>query len=161
MKQTTDRLLEKYNTYRRRPTAEDPRMRETMFKSFQRTLKPWLPSENDAEILDIACGEGTLLLFLKEMGYSKLAGFDFSPENVEITHRLELNFVLQKDARKIQKLYSGKKFDLIFLMDFLEHLPKQDAASFLNDVCRKIETRRGINYPNTEHGFTLWCLSPI
>lgn len=144
MKHTTDRLLEKYNTYRRRPTAEDPRMREFMFKSFQRTLNPWLPSEKEAAILDIACGEGTLLLFLKESGYQSLHGFDYSPENVKICHHLGLNFVQEHDALDIRKLYPEKKFDLIFLMDFLEHIPKQQVAQFLEDVSKKLKSGSSI-----------------
>jgi 2-polyprenyl-3-methyl-5-hydroxy-6-metoxy-1,4-benzoquinol methylase len=139
MKNTSSQLIEKYNTYRRRPTAEDPVIRAVLFKSFQRTLGLWLPASKDNAILDIACGEGSFLLFLKERGYSNLSGFDFSPENVQICHRLGLEFVQLHDAFDISELYSSQFFDTIFLIDFLEHVPKQAAAGFLEKVTQKLK----------------------
>lgn len=139
MTNTSERLIEKYNTYRRRPTAEDTVAQAMMFKSFHRTMESWLPESKENAILDIACGEGTFLLFLKEMGYSNLFGFDFSPENVEISHRLGLDFVQLQDAFKISTLYPSQSFDTIFLLDFLEHIPKQAAANFLEDVIKKLK----------------------
>ena len=139
MKNTSSRLLEKYNSYRRRQTAEYPASRAVMFKSLRRTLGPWLPDANDSAILDIACGEGTLLLFLREAGYTNLFGFDFSPENVQIAHRLDLDFIELQDAFHIRDLYSPQTFDTIFLMDFLEHVPKEMAAPFLEDVTSKLK----------------------
>jgi 2-polyprenyl-3-methyl-5-hydroxy-6-metoxy-1,4-benzoquinol methylase len=133
-KSTTERLYQAYNTYSRRATVLDAGARRTMFGSFRRVFKGWLPADRSAPILDIACGEGSLLCYLRELGYTNLAGCDLSPENVGICHRLGLDFVRQFDAMRIAEMPGIGRYGTVFLMDVLEHLPKQRAAAFLEQV---------------------------
>jgi 2-polyprenyl-3-methyl-5-hydroxy-6-metoxy-1,4-benzoquinol methylase len=135
---TTERLLECYNSYTRRPTVNDARVRAMMFKSFRRVLGVWLPADRSAPILDIACGEGALLCFLRELGYTNLAGFDLSRENVGICHGLGLGFVERADALCLAEMPGSRRYATIFALDMLEHLPKQLAASFLVDVRNRL-----------------------
>ncbi len=130
MKSTTKLLFEKYNTITGRPTVQDPQVRQVVFKAFRRTLGAFLPANKDARILDVACGEGALLAFLKEMGYRNLAGFDLSPENVAICHQLGLDFVKEFNALELVD-FSAEKFDVIFALDILEHIHKEKAADFV------------------------------
>jgi 2-polyprenyl-3-methyl-5-hydroxy-6-metoxy-1,4-benzoquinol methylase len=139
MKSTSEKLLEKYNTFSRRPTALDPAAQDLMFKSFDRTLGNWLPKNLDTAILDIGCGEGTLLFFLKEKGYRNLSGFDLSIENVNIAHQLSLGFVKQFNALDIVHFLPEKSFDVIFLMDLIEHIPKESAVDFLSNILTRLE----------------------
>jgi 2-polyprenyl-3-methyl-5-hydroxy-6-metoxy-1,4-benzoquinol methylase len=112
----------------------DCQARLTIFKSLRRSLGPWLPTDRSSSILDIACGEGALLCFLRELGYTNLAGFDLSPENVAMCHDLGLGFVQQADALCLSRVSGLGRYATIFAMDMLEHLPKQRAVSFLEDV---------------------------
>ena len=131
---TTQRLFERYNTLTRRPTVLDPRTRAVVFKAFWRTLGSWLPADRRACILDIGSGEGALLAFLRDQGYTNLHGFDLSPENVAICHRLGLTFVQQFDALRLSEFPGPDHYDVIFAIDLVEHLPKQAAARFLEQV---------------------------
>jgi 2-polyprenyl-3-methyl-5-hydroxy-6-metoxy-1,4-benzoquinol methylase len=131
---TNERLFEAYNTYSRRVTVLDAGARRTIFGSFRRVFKGWLPADRSAPILDIACGEGSLLCYLRELGYTNLAGCDLSPENVAICHRLGLTFVREFDAMRIAEMPGIATYGTIFAMDILEHLPKQRAAAFLEQV---------------------------
>lgn len=131
---TTERLFESYSTYSRRLTVLDPQAKSTIFKSLGRVLKGWLPADRSTPILDIACGEGSLLCFLREMGYKNLRGCDISPENVAICHRLGLMFVQQFDALRLTQMPGLGEYGAIFALDMLEHLPKQRAASFLEQT---------------------------
>jgi 2-polyprenyl-3-methyl-5-hydroxy-6-metoxy-1,4-benzoquinol methylase len=88
---TSHRLFERYNTYLRRPTVADAETRKTVFRSFEATLADLLPASHSASVLDVACGEGSLLIFLRSRGYTELFGLDLSPENVEICHSLGLD----------------------------------------------------------------------
>lgn len=133
-KSTNERLFEAYNTYSRRVTVLDAGARRTIFRSFRRVFKGWLPADRSAPILDIACGEGSLLCYLRELGYTNLAGCDLSPENVAICHQLGLSFVREFDALRVAEMPGIGKYGTIFLMDILEHLPKQRAAAFLEQV---------------------------
>lgn len=157
-KSTTDRLYEAYNTCSRRVTVLDAGARRTIFGSFRRVLKGWLPTDLSAPILDIACGEGSLLCYLRELGYTDLSGCDLSPENVAICHRLGLGFVREFDALRVAAMAGTGRYGTIFAMDILEHLPKQRAAAFLEQVRSLLlpEGRLILQAPNM--GNLLACL---
>lgn len=128
---TTERLIERYNTLNRRRTAHDPRNRAVMFRSFERAFGPYLPADRTAAVLDVGCGEGSFLSFLAARGYQRLSGFDLSEENVAICNAAGLGFVHRFDALDLDDLPGHPRFDRIFALDLLEHLPKENAAAFL------------------------------
>lgn len=138
MKDTTKLLFEKYNTITGRPTVQAPQVRQVVFKAFRRTLGLFLPASKGARILDVACGEGALLAFLKELGYQNLAGFDLSPENVAICHEIGLDFVREFNALNLEN-FSPEPFDVIFALDILEHLPKEAAGGFVQALYRSLK----------------------
>ena len=134
---TTERLYSNYHSLNRRPDLTDPEVRRISAASFRRSLGAWLPADRGSRILDIACGEGALLDFLRGEGFTNLAGFDLSPENVRIARELGLTFVQQADALHLsERPETG--FDTILAFDLLEHLPKQSAAGFLEQVRGKL-----------------------
>lgn len=131
---TIGKLLASYHTYNRRPDIRHKRVKDSLFKSYRRTLGPWLPPNRSAKILDAGCGEGNLLYFLKELGYDNMAGFDISSENVAICHSLGLTFVRQFNALAIDQFSGALEFDVIFATDVIEHLPKEKAGNFLKQI---------------------------
>jgi 2-polyprenyl-3-methyl-5-hydroxy-6-metoxy-1,4-benzoquinol methylase len=140
---TTERLYSKYHSFNQRPEVTDPEVRCVSGKSFKRSLGAWLPADRSSRILDIACGEGALLDFLRTEGFTALSGFDISPENVRLCHEIGLPFVQQADALRLaERPESG--FELILAFDLIEHLPKQSAASFLEQVRAKLAPRGSI-----------------
>src|SRR5215472_12143952 len=56
-----------------------------------------LPQDKNVRILELGCGYGALLYWLKESGYRHLEGIDCSPEQVAGAHELGLDFVRQDD----------------------------------------------------------------
>lgn len=100
-----------------------------IYASFARTVGPLLPAGRGARILDAGCGEGALLSFLRDRGYSALSGFDLSPENVALCHAEGLGFVAQGDALRIGEM--GGEYDAIVSLDLVEHLPKEAVVGFL------------------------------
>jgi 2-polyprenyl-3-methyl-5-hydroxy-6-metoxy-1,4-benzoquinol methylase len=131
---TAERLLQRYHSATRRPSLEDPAVRRVVFRAFDRTLGSWLPRDPQAAILDAGCGEGALLLFLRERGYQDLHGFDLSPENVDICHGAGLSFVEVFDALRLREYHPDRSFDLILALDLVEHLPKAVVASFAEQL---------------------------
>ncbi len=128
---TEELLLERYNSLTRRPTIQDQAARRLMFRTFKRVLGPVLPEDLGAAILDVACGEGAFLGFLREKGYTNLAGFDVSPENVGLCRAAGLEFVREDDALAFAERPTESRYDAIFLLDIVEHLPKERVASFV------------------------------
>lgn len=134
---TRARQIERYHTATGRPSIEEPRVRRLVWRSFERTVGPWLPADRGARILDAACGEGALLAFLRDRGYRNLERFDLSPECVAECHRLGLGFVRRFDLLELAR-WPGEAYDVIFLLDIVEHLPKDRAAGVLEAARLKL-----------------------
>jgi 2-polyprenyl-3-methyl-5-hydroxy-6-metoxy-1,4-benzoquinol methylase len=133
---TSERLRERYHSLTGRPDHRDPRWRRQIHAAFARTLGPWLPADREARILDVGCGEGALLAFLRDRGYRCLAGFDLSPENVALCREQGLEFVREGDALHLGEMEGT--YDLILALDLLEHLPKEGAVGFLEGARRRL-----------------------
>ncbi|MBK8443845.1 MAG: class I SAM-dependent methyltransferase [Sphingobacteriales bacterium] len=103
-------------------------------RQFNAELAALLPaSQQEAYILDIGCGFGSLLLFLQQRGYTQLSGIDISAEQVQVAQSLGLSQVLCTDA--IQFLAEKKQlYDCIFCIDVIEHLEKSEALSLLQQI---------------------------
>lgn len=139
---TTSRVIAHYNTTLGRPTLEDPSERALLFKAYARLLAGYIPAA-DAHVLDVACGEGHLLAFLRSRGCKHLAGFDLSPENVELCHAAGLTMVREADLLMLDSMSLVREYDVIFALDVLEHLPKERLADVL-ETLRKALTPGGV-----------------
>ncbi len=131
---TTARLIAHYHTLMMRPDVDEPAVCQTVFRSFARTLAAWLPADPATPILDVACGEGAFLRFLRARGYHRLAGCDLSPENVALCRLAGLDFVFQADALRLSEAPGLGRYGAIFALDLIEHLPKQSAVAFLEEL---------------------------
>ncbi len=78
---------------------------------------------SDAKVLDIGAGSGFAGSFLKDKGLTELYAVEIEPQAVE-----HLKLIYKDVAADVSK-YQGMQFDVILLLDILEHLV--DPASFL------------------------------
>jgi 2-polyprenyl-3-methyl-5-hydroxy-6-metoxy-1,4-benzoquinol methylase len=98
---------------------------------FDYRIKRLLPENKEARCLDIACGSGTFLYYLKIDGYPNLTGIDISPEQVSLAKQV-CEDVHEGDI--MQFLSAGHKYDLITIFSFIEHLTRNEAVDFLDAV---------------------------
>jgi 2-polyprenyl-3-methyl-5-hydroxy-6-metoxy-1,4-benzoquinol methylase len=88
-------------------------------------FKSWLTDlPRTASILELGCGPGYLLGYLKQMGFTTVDGIDLSEEQIaiarELGHRAEVADVFEYlDQRAGQ-------YDAILAFDFIEHFQKQE-----------------------------------
>lgn len=101
--------------------------------SYDYFLRNLLPKNPGAAILDVACGSGNLLYFLKSKGFTNVKGVDVSPEQVALARQV-MQDVVQQDAVEYLKSHPGE-FDLIIGLDIIEHFAKDEVLVFLN-ACR-------------------------
>ena len=116
----------------------------------------YLPGNKDAPILDVGCGAGHFLYFLKAKGYSAMTGIDLSPELVEHCHQRIWPNVVKADAVEYLKKFSSH-FELICANDIVEHIPKGQIIEFLS-ACRgglQTQGRLIIKVPNLSNPFAL------
>lgn len=99
------------------------------------THEPWLPPQKDARILDLGCGLGHQLFVLWCTGYRNLEGIDLSEGQAAAAAESAGNRVSIRQAEGAVYL-AGKKnqYDLIVMMDMIEHIPVAEAPPLLRRV---------------------------
>lgn len=122
-----------YGCYYRRWHDDSPAHLARMVRYFGGRIEPHLPSDRDAAILDVGCGMGFALETLRSLGYQR-------PEGVELDEQQAANarargFTVTQtenvagwlDARPAQ-------FDVILLLDVLEHVAKAEQIGLLTAI---------------------------
>lgn len=102
-------------------------------------IREHLPRDKSIRILDLGCGYGALLYWLKKAGYRCLEGVDRSPEQVEGAHSLGLDFVKQDDIMGHLIQRQSASCDVVFAFDVLEHFAKEEALRFADEVSRVLD----------------------
>lgn len=136
-----------------RVVSKDPELVFKGAKNFSKyIIRRFIQSSpKTIHILDLACGAGPYLYYLKKQGYYNLTGVDISEEQVSIAHSLNLNEVICKDLFSFLES-DIKKYDLVLLMDIIEHLEKPELIDLL-DLVRSRLNDNGcliLHVPNAE-----------
>jgi 2-polyprenyl-3-methyl-5-hydroxy-6-metoxy-1,4-benzoquinol methylase len=131
--------------------AEDVRARhERRSAYYEWYTRGWLPADRSAPVLDIGCGSGQFLYFLRKQGFTDLLGLDLDAVQVEIGQELGL------DCRCIPVMdhfaEDTKTFGLIAMLDILEHFTRDELFPLLEAVSERLEPggRLVVSVPNAD-----------
>lgn len=105
------------------------------------------------DVLDIGCGWGQALLAFKKKGMH-CYGFDPAPEGVAYARKKGLDVV--RAGMEKMDVFGGKKFDVVTLIDVLEHL--SDPVAVLKEIRGSLLKPGGIliiDVPNEFNAFQL------
>jgi 2-polyprenyl-3-methyl-5-hydroxy-6-metoxy-1,4-benzoquinol methylase len=155
---SSNRIYDAYGEYLKQVCGReiDEKALKSYFSVFRRLYLPHLPSDRNARILELGCGYGSFLLFLKEQGYNNLLGVDISRQQVKTAHKLGLEKgILQSDCVAFCANQPPETFNAIVMIDLLEHMKKDKIVSFLTD-CSKILKPGGkllVQSPNAANPF--------
>lgn len=121
----------------------------------RRLIRICLPADRAATILDLGCGHGALLHFLREAGYRNIAGVDVSPQQVAEAERLGIEGVRQGDLLEALRGLSDCSQDVVVAFDVIEHFGKDELLPFVDEVLRVLKPggRWIIHVPNGESPF--------
>lgn len=116
-------------------------------------LPPWIDEvPRSARVLDAGCAQGDLLAALARVGFSDLTGVDLSAELLAHARtKLPASVrLIEADVRTYVAQAPDAAFDLIFLHDVLEHLPRQDTIPLLRGFRRLLAPggRLSVRVPN-------------
>lgn len=91
-------------------------------------LRKHLPAKKDVPILDVPCGHGNFLYFLRRQGYTNIIGIELDLRRVAIAQDLGLP---AKQADALKYLSHERDFELIVSLDFVEHIDKEHVPSLI------------------------------
>ena len=106
----------------------------------RKLIRSHMPQDKNARILDLGCGYGALLYWLRQAGYCSLEGIDRSPEQVQGAHNLGLDFVREGDLMDGLASRDSYSSNVVVAFDVVEHLTKEEALRFIDEVYRVLVT---------------------
>jgi len=115
-----------------------------------------LPASKDAHILEIGCGGGHFLYFLKMRGYTNYLGIDLSAEAIGMVRDRITSQIEQADAFCFLAS-QGERYDAICSNDMLEHITKDRVLEFLSLVYSALKPNGVILFrlPNMANPFAI------
>jgi len=109
-------------------SVEGYELYRTLYRTRHRDV---LPRDKNAKILDVACGTGHHVYFLRKEGYKEARGVDVSAEQIEAARQLGIENLEVADAFEYLRAHPDS-FDMIISNDFVEHLSKSEVLNLLD-----------------------------
>ena len=122
----------------------------------RRLIATFLPPDKSAKILDLGCGYGGILHFLREAGYTSIVGVDVSEEQVELARQLGLKDLHCQDLREFLGAAADETYKVVIAFDILEHFAKPELLELMDEL-RRVITPGGaliVHAPNGEGLFS-------
>ena len=144
-------IYEKYELHAKMPTKA---MLEKTSHTYRIIYGKFIPNKN-VKILDVGCGAGYFLYFLKKEGYKNFLGIDLSKKEIEFCKRNISKKVVF--ANVFNFLNKNRNYDLIVMNHLLEHIEKKRVINILR-LCYNALNKNGklfIQVPNTSNPFSL------
>jgi len=127
-----------YEDYYLTRHAPDLANYEKAARGYRRKLAVVLAEAPVSSCLDLGCGSGMLAYYLRRDVAEDVVGVDACGPLLEVARqRVEAEFV-RADATEYLAA-CGRRFSVVFLMNLLEHIPREQVAAFLSGVRKVIE----------------------
>lgn len=138
-----------YSIYYKRFHDESETHAERIAAWLYEYLLPDLPTDRSASILDIGCGFGFALRALRNAGYRNVSGLETSAQQADVAARAGFNVTVVDDTEKFLS-ENPRDYDLILLLDVLEHVPVANQISLLSAICKSLRpgSRLILTVPN-------------
>ncbi|EMR13145.1 methionine biosynthesis protein MetW [Methylophaga lonarensis MPL] len=115
-------------------------------------ISDWIP--DGARVLDLGCGNGTLLKHLQQRGIS---GYGLEIDNGNFAECIASGVnVIQADLDEGLPLFADQSFDFVILSQTLQAMARPD---FLLDEIMRVGKQGIIGFPNFGHWLCRWQLS--
>ena len=122
---------------------------------FRKLMREHFPAERSAAILEIGCGHGAFLYFMREAGYVNAVGVDASPEQVREAHRLGIAQVTHANLGEHLGTLKDEALDILVAFDVIEHFTKEELSRLADEFYRVLKPggRLISHQPNAEGPF--------
>ncbi len=107
---------------------------EKISESYGLNYNDLLPCNPNIRILDIGCGMGHFLYYLKKRGFRNFLGIDIGPEQVDYCLKN-----ISENVERVEDVFEfldkhKNYFDLVVMNDVLEHFGKGEAIELLSKI---------------------------
>jgi 2-polyprenyl-3-methyl-5-hydroxy-6-metoxy-1,4-benzoquinol methylase len=99
-------------------------------RNFDQQLRPLIPTSKSAQIVDLGCGNGSIVWWLQNEGYSYSSGVDISQEQIDIGQKIGVKNLVLQDVKQFLNS-KASSFDCIIARDFFEHFSKSEIVALL------------------------------
>jgi len=129
-----------YASYNRFKSYQMPRLDRKQVRRFDSGF--WEPAGcgPDMAFLDVGCGTGLFLAYLRAKGVADFLGIDNDPALAKhIAAEIADKFVVADVWRFLDGGAGGRRFDRITLFDLLEHFAAEDGARLLAKLAKVLK----------------------
>lgn len=99
-------------------------------------VKSYFPSCKDSKILEIGCGDGSLMRMAQELGYENIFGVDASKEQVDIALKSGINNIQHIEFAAYIGAQPSSSLDMVIAIDVFEHMTKLELMNTLKEIFR-------------------------
>jgi len=116
---------------------------------YNQIVLPWLPAERSSAIVEIACGHGSFLHWLKARNFTRVTGVDSSPEQVQFARMVGAT-VHEGDVNQWLADQPDSSLQVVVGIDLIEHISKDELMVLLRETRRVLVPggRMILRYPN-------------
>ena len=100
---------------------------------YDRLILPILKDNSDKKVVELACGPGIFMRYLRSRGFENIVGIEFADSYIELCKAQNLN-VVQADVFHWLKKQPAASVDAFIAIHFIEHLDKQALVELLDLV---------------------------
>lgn len=129
-----------YTRYYTKFHKENEKHKLLMFDYYEKNVNRFLPFDKNELIIDIGCGTGIFIEYLKFKGYKNISGVEIDKGQVEECQKKGLNVVHIEDT--IYYLNSQlNKYNIIFCFDVIEHIKHDLQLVFVNSIYKSLKNK--------------------
>lgn len=143
-------IYDQYHSYFLKSNAPTKKAFDSVSESYSFFYKKFLPKEKNVRILDLGCGMGHFLNFLKKEGYTDFWGIDISKGQIDFVKDNITKNAEVADAFEFLKREQSHLYKVIVINDVIEHIPKKDLMDFLRLIYSSLE-RGGMILAKTDN----------
>lgn len=135
-------ISDNYSGYFTKFNDINPKKYQISASSYETNYGKLLPKDRNAKILDVGCGMGHFLYYLKNKGYKNFSGIDMGEKQVDFCKKHFTKNVEAANALDYLK-YKENEYDVIVMNDVIEHIVKEEVVNLL-ELVKKSLTKDGI-----------------
>jgi 2-polyprenyl-3-methyl-5-hydroxy-6-metoxy-1,4-benzoquinol methylase len=97
------------------------------------------PADRNAYIVDLGCGMGSFVHFLRSAGYTNVIGVDISAEQVAAAAKMGIRGIVQEDFTTWLHRCADASLDVAISFDTIEHMTKPELLACADEICRVLK----------------------